>query len=363
MLNEHINNIPTVVPDDINMNEVSNYAKKHQVGGIFYYQTHNDIFKTDYYSSISYYINRKKTLSEILTAFNRPCFTVKGVEVAECYPVPELRTMGDIDLIVHSEDKEQLHDLMVRNGFIPEISDREWCYRKNKLLFEVHDRLVYDVQRKTESQLKYFNDCWNYANGSKLDWNFHFCYLLFHLRKHFINQGVGFRQFLDIAIIANKIDLNWTYIKEQLKQLDMQTFSENIFSLCNKWFGTVIPCQIELGDAFVEETTNVIFENGIFGFDNYDNQRNVTINYIKRNGRLRVLAKLIKDIFLPYKKMKEIPKYSYLNFKPWLLAYAWINRIASKRKSFNKERLEIDYFVSSKELEQREKYLNEWGIL
>lgn len=362
-LNDYINNKQTIVPDGIDFDEVYTYAKKHQVGGIFYYQTHSAVFESDYYASISYYVNRNNVFNQIVTDFDRQYFTVKGMDVAECYPVPELRTMGDIDLIVHSEDKEQLHNLMIRKGFVADISDREWCYRKNQLLFEVHDRLVYDIQRKTENQSEYFNNCWSYVKNTKLDWNFHFCYLLFHLRKHFINQGVGFRQFLDIAVVANKVNLDWTYVKEQLVLLDMEKFSENIFSLCNKWFGTTIPQRIELSESFFEETSKIIFENGVFGFDNSTNQKNVTINYIKREGRFGTLNKLIKDIFLPYTKMKTIPAYSYLKSKPWLLPFAWLKRIVSKRKLFNKKRLQTDYFVSPKELEQREEYLNKWGIM
>ena len=45
---------------------------------------------------------------------------MKGYYLRECYPVPELRTFGDIDVLIHPEDRARTDDLMKRLGYAPQ---------------------------------------------------------------------------------------------------------------------------------------------------------------------------------------------------------------------------------------------------
>ena len=42
---------------------------------------------------------------------------MKGSVVQESYPVPALRSMGDIDIIIHTEDREKTDAVMQAEGY------------------------------------------------------------------------------------------------------------------------------------------------------------------------------------------------------------------------------------------------------
>ncbi len=88
---------------------------------------------------------------------------------------------------------------------------------------------------------------WKYVKNGKLDWSFHFLFLIFHLYKHFMINGVGLRQFMVIAVLTkeNK-ELNWLWIVEKLKDLKMWEFAKRVFALNESWFGIVPPLEFQL---------------------------------------------------------------------------------------------------------------------
>lgn len=147
-----------------------------------------------------------------------PYFVIKGPEIAEYYPVPALRTMGDVDIVV--KDRSVAHEVMIKQGFtnITKLSDREWQYYKMNMEFELHDRLVYKELINMDLQEVFFNDFWKYVENNKIDLNFHFVFLIYHLKKHFMNSGVGFRQFVDLAVLIKNAELNWDWIEITLKK-------------------------------------------------------------------------------------------------------------------------------------------------
>lgn len=130
----------------------------------------------------------------------------------------------------------------------------------------------------------FFNDCWKYVEDGAVDPSFHFLFLLLHLRKHFINMGVGFRQFMDVAVLERE-ELNWPWIEKKLRELELWAFAEKVFALNEVWFGVAPPLGIEPVDqSFIGEATELILRNGVFGFDNKENKHNVAVNIVKSEG-------------------------------------------------------------------------------
>lgn len=365
-LKEHINKEHSVLNEILtedDWDEIQKYAQSHQVEGIIYYQTKNNRFLPSFSASIYRYTNRVAVLEKIVSDFDRPLAFVKGPEVAKKYPVPALRTMGDVDIIVHPEDKQLLHEYMINLGYCCNQTDREWIYSKDYNYFEVHDCLVYSIQRKTDEQEIFFNNCWIYRDGTSFNWNFHLMFLVFHLRKHFLNQGVGFRQFLDIAAVVKSCDdLDWRWIEDRFREIGLLRFASIVFALCNRWFDSDIHITCELSEEFIENTTEIIFDNGVFGFSNKENQKNVVVNRMKENGKIGMINQFIYDLFLPLDKMKEIADYSFLKKQKYLLPYAWCKRIFVNLKESNLDKLRTHYFISFKEFQKREEYLKFWGI-
>ena len=159
----------------------------------------------------------------------------------------------------------------------------------------------------------------------ELDWNVHMIYLLLHLRKHFRANGVGFRQFLDLAFVARKIPLDWDYIRAEMDRLGLWRFTLTVMNLCDLWFGTSsAPEKLALDAAFVEEATEAIFRNGVFGFSNEENKENDIVNFVRSDGILGLLKWFFTALFPSYWDLCGKEHFRFLHGRPWLLPLAWI---------------------------------------
>ena len=362
--------------------EIAAIFKKHEMSGVLYTQCAHllpDSIKPElarqFHSTIFYYSQRtwlENEIRKLLDSKGIPYFTVKGSEVARFYPRPALRTIGDTDLIVHTEDRSQVHELLMQMGFLNESRPNEgaWIYYKNSLELELHDRLVYSGVVNQKLHADFFNDCWRYVNDNHLNWSFHFLFILLHLRKHFMYTGVGFRQFVDIAVLtkSNK-DLDWAWIEEKLHNLDLWNFAQRVFALNQKWFGIAPPLKIDrIDDLFLEEATEQICYNGLFGNDNDDNLGNAMVNRVANSeiSPAGMVRSVFADIFLSYDRMKTMRQYRYLSGKSYLLPIAWIHRagrtLAQKRAGHTIKKIVKTSFVTKKKIDQRSEQLEKWGL-
>lgn len=382
ILADHLSKRKTEMRIDINWRIIVDLARKHQVEGIVYHQCKSFIpnpfrlvFEKAYSASLYYYKNRQYDLTILLDNFKNekiPVITVKGVTVAKYYPVPLLRTMGDTDLIVPRNLKTNAGQVLRKLGYTLEFqfSGKEEGYIHQGISYDLHHQLIYDEAITLPEHKAFFNSCWNYVSNGELDHSFHFLFLLAHLRKHLMNEGVGIRQFMDLAVIANQdTSLSWDWIRKMLPELRMERFAEVCFSLIERWFGIRCPLtNSKLDDIFVENATKKILANGVFGFDDKSNQNNVITNQIRQYHGMRVFGRIkliLKRAFPGYKEMCGGEASAFLKGKPWLLPVAWIYRFSlmfSGKKTSGKKILS-QILISGKKMDSREEELRHWGLL
>lgn len=379
ILSDHLNGRETKCNDVLDWDIIHEYALKHQVSGIVYMQAKNfmpvdiqntfrqETMATLYQSTIR--DNDFAAVTNVLSEKNIPYFIVKGPAVATLFPNPKLRSMGDIDLVVKHEDREKCHNIIVNNGYecASKQDDREWQYYKNNMELELHDRLVYEEAVNEKGQDKFFNDCWRYVREGQLDWNFHLLFLIFHLRKHFMNSGVGFRMFMDLAVVAEKTHIDWAMLQEKLENTGMLEFAKKCFGFIEQWFGIQVPLADNIDDIFYEEATQKIFADGLFGFDNSDNIGSGVINQIRKQrfGKITTVRIIAKEVFPSHKKLKYEKQYTYLNKYPVLLPIAWIQRACRGIKQSKMKTALCQMrrtFVSREQLEKRNDMMRKWGI-
>lgn len=370
---DHLSSQPSDPPEDLNWQVLCYLSEEHQVSGIVYAQCKNSLFQQAYYASIASYLKRKEALALLKKALRDndiDFFLVKGPVVAEYYPMPALRTMGDVDVVVHPEDRERVRDILFELGFTTDgvMGAFEWHFQYGKLMLELHDRLVYDQVANEDIHKAFFNDCWMYVKDGAIDHSFHFLFLLIHLRKHFINMGVGFRQFMDVAVMERE-DLNWPWIEKKLRELELWAFAEKVFALNEVWFGVAPPLGIDAIDqSFLEEATDLILRNGVFGFDNEENKHNIAVNIVKSDGSsFKTRARrVLHDVFYPYSDMILMPQYSYLKNRKLLLPFAWVHRavraVYLRRADKTMKSIMQRAFVSNDVVEQRSMVLEKWGL-
>lgn len=382
LLADHLAGRTTSPANNLDWQLILQYARMHQVDGIVYYQCkrflpakEKALLQQSFISTMYYYENRSYTIQNIKESFRAqdiPMVTVKGMDLAACYPVPALRTMGDIDIIVHKEDKERASRALTELGF--EIGEKnpdyDWACVYKGMQYELHHKLIYQETITDDTQEQFFNQFWQYVEDGKLDWSFHFLFLLIHMRKHLMNKGIGFRMFMDLAAVMEKIDsLNWVWIENKIEELNIKRYSQVCFSLIDKWFNVKAPVDYEqIDDSFLEEATEKIFANGIFGSDNAENGSNSAINKLIKYGNGDLAARIIyffKSVFPSYNNMANSPYYRFIRGRSYLLPLAWgyrILRLALGRTKSVKEN--INKISTSREaMTQREQELRKWGLL
>ena len=372
------------IPLDINWIELKAISIRHCMSEIVY--TGSKITKENcseyayfyqtYYNAAYRYANLKReyrTLAASLTEKGIKFLPFKGIVLAEYYTKPICRTMGDIDILVHTEDKAQVHELLINAGFTNDVhADHEWGYYKNNVYFEVHDHLLHNETVNPKAYQEYCDGCWQYAKEGEgtcltLDDNFHFVFLLLHLRKHFMNEGVGFRQFLDLCVMVER-GLNWKWISSQLELLNLTAFAEIVMSLCKTWFGTMSPLVKELDPTFYENATKKILADGVFGFSNPANDRLEIVNEFRESNAphwMKYYAYVLKKSFQPYRILKNQQNYKYLQNMPWLLPFAWIHRgahVLHDRRHLLLSTLKQARSINQAEVDAAHALYKEWGL-
>ena len=146
-------------------------------------------------------------------------------------------------------------------------------------------------------------------------------------------------------------------MKEELKNISLLEFAENVLFLCHDLFGTQIPWEYrECDSKLLEQLLGYIMQGGIFGFERPDSIRRLRQGIgqqnLSGNRRIQILA-LLKLIFPGRKHM--------MAFLPavekhiWLLPAAWVKRW--KMGIENKNRVEDSLSGFNKNVEEaKEQY-------
>lgn len=372
----------TVLSDFINKREteinitedLKKYASLHSVTGIFIQQLEKkEVVQSYCMKYVISYLQRlslEKEIGNILSNSKQDYFFIKGTAVAAYYPVPALRSMGDSDLVV--KDRQVVKKILEENGFVFTRSDTsDWKFEKNGVNFELHNQLLYGNLLNPQKHLEYFNDCWKYVSDNTISWNFHFLYLIEHLRKHLVWEGVGFRQFMDIAVmIKYGNDLfDWNWIREQLYLLDMDGFTDVCFSLIKRWFDIALPYDVpEATDEVYDFASLKILENGVFGFagDKYKNEEEREIYVTQTNNdsyQFTVIKRFVNRLFPGYDELVAWPQYSFLKGRKYLLPICWIYRLLRGILKPEKMKKNVNWSKMSKEQYSRyNEELSKWGL-
>ena len=373
LLSDHLNKRKTVVPKEVNWHELIATAKKHEMSALLYFQCKDFIpgqyrmlLEQAYASALFYYGNRNKAEQWILESFGDiRCFIVKGTALAVYYPRPWLRTMGDSDIVVDEANMEKVHEIMLQKGYrCISVGD----YEKDGMEVEIHTQLAFDTTYTSQDDVKFFNSFWSYYHDNMIDWSFHFLFVMRHLRSHLIENGVGLRQFADIAVLTKyNNDLDWSWITEKLKSIGMWEFAQRVFALNYYWFQIEPPFELlEADESFLISATDQILRNGVFGYDDLDNRANRIIASRSKYPVLFMFKRSLSIIFPKYKDLSRMPQYAFLKGRRFLLPIAWIYRgfytIEHKGMKWAKAIIGTS-FTTKSAIDKRKSMFDEWGIV
>ena len=363
----------------IDEDKLAELSRIQGIGGIIYKQTRIPELSSDYFNCIYQHQNRIGLINEIINLFAEneiPSFIVKGPIIAEYYPDPFLRTMGDVDIIVHPNNMDKAASILELAGYHFDKNEFqrefEWHFSKNRFHFELHHALLYKERVNNDEYVKYFDKCWDWVKSNKLNSSFHFLYVILHMRKHFLNGGIGIRFFIDLAMLSKSNDIDWPYVKRELLKLKLLSFTIICFGLCQEWFGIKNPFEdASLTNEFICDAKNMVITNGIFGNIGNPNVIKATNLLRKYNEedeyksvKTRKAVYVLHTLFPPYKDIICNNTYKFVKGRPFLLPIAWIYRIFYALVTRPKESLNelINPYKYSQEINIREELYKKWNL-
>ena len=368
VLKQHLNGEPSYEEDGINWNEVIAIARKHQIQPILYYQCKSipiieKELKLEYFMCLNRFIQIKEAQYQIQEIIgDKKCLFFKGMSVANLYPHPPLRSMGDIDVLVDANNLDNVDQLLISNHYLSTQKNKdEWTYTGNQICVEVHTSLMHHDQKN----YRYFENPWAHVDGEERDWEYWFLYLLSHLRAHLVAGGVGIRQFYDLAVVIKRNNLDYQRISAETKKMGIDLFADRVYALLSKWFGIDLPIT-NIDDLFVEKATDEIITNGIFGNNqDHDIKMGIARTVANSDGNYQVarLYYYCSKLFPSYEVLCEYDYCSFLKGRKYLLPFAWLYRwLVSAFSSRKRKNATAQLFAPKEKVNERLETLRKWGI-
>lgn len=269
---------------------------------------------------------QKAAQMELLTAFEKAGIAVlplKGFLIKQFYPDTSMRMMADLDILFPVEKEKETEGVLTALGYVCEHKDSHHSvYMRHPFMnIEMHYNMI-----GNDSLLDaYYDNIWERLELEpgmsyiyRLNWEDFYIFMIAHLAKHFQGGGSGIRSVIDVRQFLDKMEekLDWKYINEELRKIELTQFEQHMKNLTAIWFGG------EKETEFYAQLREFIQNSGIYGtLENLGVQRAVRAGRKGWKGKMQMWLNVI---FLPYKEMKL--QYPYLLKCPVLLPIAWIQR-------------------------------------
>lgn len=283
------------------------------------------------FSTVAASVNRRvdfEALSTALTQSGIAHMPVKGYYLSALYPVPELRTSGDIDILIHPDDRARADALMRTHGYTATHAwEPTYVYVRGAECYELHTNLMDgDLDARTDLQA-FFSGAWQYAvpetglrYAPSLD--YHFLYTVCHLAKHLYSGGAGLRMYLDVALYLQAYDaqLNWDLIAGWFAELGLTTFFHTVMQAVCTWFGVTASCPLPEPDTeLLAQLLTYTLAADLFG-----HLREHAV-ILRRNAAENSKGTAIRQMLFPPAAQIE-RRYTFLQGRHWLLPLAWAVR-------------------------------------
>lgn len=316
------------------------YVMQEQIDDIKVQNEHiTDLLKKEYRYALFNAVQQEESIEEMQSSFRKNSITLvffKGAEIRAYYPMPQLRTMGDIDCLIPEKDRKKAHKLMLDMGYECNLSEGNvWTYNKNSVNIEIHTKIAENNIGNGFDYQKYFSDaincCENINNALCLNKEYHLCLLIYHIAKHLSSTGAGIRMIYDVAVFLKHYEkeLDNKKVKKMLTETHLMKTAKVIIALCDKWFETEFFSNHDYSQEIPEGLEEYIIRGGTFGFETHntgDIYRRKALNQKEKKSILPYRIQVLKDYFFPSSDYLERYLPASKKYK-WLLPAAWFCRL------------------------------------
>ena len=203
---------------------------------------------------------QEKVMSEISKVLNDariPFLPLKGVQMRKLYPKPWMRLSGDIDILIHPEDRKRLIAALSK---IPGMQFKAFCGEDH---FTSADDVTIDVSTVLHGPSAIDNngtlmaDIWDHASPSAeapsmyaLSDAMLYTHAVNHMARHLKTGGCGINHLMDLWVLNHRIPVDAEKKRVRLaliKEKHLEKIAEELEKISEKWFSaTNTPVDTEL---------------------------------------------------------------------------------------------------------------------
>jgi hypothetical protein len=158
------------LPEGFDLESARTVAKKHSVLPMVYIgalncgiDEHSPLMQQmfmEYYGILMRSEKQMKAVKRLFDAFEQQgidYMPLKGCNLKMLYPKPELRQMGDADVLIREAQYESIRPIVIEQGFEEKIQwDHVFLWKRTELVLELHRKLI---PEDTENW-QHFGDGW-----------------------------------------------------------------------------------------------------------------------------------------------------------------------------------------------------------
>lgn len=260
---------------------------------------------------------QQEEIEYIRNAFNNENIEfmfLKGTHLKSLYPVPEMRFMVDMDILVKEENMNKGGELILARGFTQEMNNGKdiVLVKKPFLTIELHkmlfveDYFMHDYFKGVWDRVELVNGC-----EHKMPINDLYVYTLAHLAEHYLEAGSCFRPLMDLYLMEKTYSgLDFDYINKQFEIIGIEKFAKKIRQLYKCAFDGA-----EYNDDLITMENYIVFGAPV------NNASEVSM--VARTNKSKS-KRFIESAFPNLKHMKL--KYPILEKAPFLLPIFWVVR-------------------------------------
>ncbi len=328
MVSSSIKGLPVPnCPDEVNTSLLYKLCVRNAVQGILYLavqsgavtlSAENEVkLQKSYMAILAREATQQEEIEYIRNAFNEENIEfmfLKGTHLKSLYPVPEMRFMVDMDILVKEKSMEKGGELILARGFTQEMNNGKdiVLVKKPFLTIELHKMLFVEDYFMHD----YFISVWDRVEKiseyeHKMPINDLYVYTLAHLAEHYLEAGSCFRPLMDLYLMEKAYtELDFDYINKQFERIGIDKFALKIRQLYKYAFDNA-----EYNDDLMTMENYIVFGAPV---KNANEVSKIVRTHKSKSQRL------VESAFPNLKHMKL--RYPILEKVPFLLPIFWIVR-------------------------------------
>ena len=367
---------PEEKPDQVDWQVVFEIAEKQNVSNLCWFsieklniQPEGELFyiwQEAYAMSASRCLKQMMEADLLADAFTSAGYDImflKGSKIREYYPSPDMRYMTDIDILVNSENREPVRELMRNLGYDDDLLDdgQVDAFKKQPILYtEVH----YDFSFKKHAYHDLFHIVWDKLvktdNEHIFEMTFEDLYFfnVGHYAKNMHNRGMGIRAVIDCYVLWNAATYEQKKnILKRFESTELDVFNKNLLKIADIWFGGA------KDDGSLDNVQKYMIETETYG--SYKNE--IVLDTIRNTNSNSKLKYIMSKIFPSSDYLYD--RFNIKKKNPVLLPFLWIFRILllifSDKEKKQHVRNQYDTFeqISAEDMKYEIRIRKEFGLM